>query len=141
MAFESNSTNLVAVDTNNTSDIFLHDRLNGNTTRISVDSTGQEGDRPSLNPSISADGRFVAFESNSTNIVPGDIAVAKGSVTGSVLTTLTVAILTTTQTFLSETYLLELLPISQLTQQEIGEILALSTPQFPPRVALLPLTL
>ncbi|MEG3845081.1 calcium-binding protein, partial [Microcoleus sp. herbarium14] len=72
VTFESNSTNLVAADTNNTSDIFLHDRLNGNTTRISVDSTGQEGDRPSLNPSISADRRFIAFESNSTNLVPGD---------------------------------------------------------------------
>jgi hypothetical protein len=72
VTFESNSTNLVAADTNNTSDIFLHDRLNGSTTRVSVDSTGQEGDRPSLNPSISADGRFVAFESNSTNLVAGD---------------------------------------------------------------------
>lgn len=72
VTFESNSTNLVAADTNNTSDIFVHDRLNGSTTRISVDSTGQEGDRPSLNPSISADGRFVAFESNSTNLVAGD---------------------------------------------------------------------
>lgn len=72
VAFESNSTNLVSGDTNNTSDIFLHDRLNGNTTRISVDSTGQEGDRPSLNPSISADGRLIAFESNSTNLVAGD---------------------------------------------------------------------
>jgi Ca2+-binding RTX toxin-like protein len=72
VTFESNSTNLVAADTNNTSDIFVHDRLNGSTTRISVDSTGQEGDRPSLNPSISADGRFITFESNSTNLVPGD---------------------------------------------------------------------
>lgn len=72
VVFESNSTNLVLGDINNTSDIFLHDRLNGSTTRVSVDSTGQEGDRPSLNPSISADGRFVAFESNSTNLVPGD---------------------------------------------------------------------
>lgn len=72
VAFESNSTNLVAADTNNTSDIFLHDRLNGSTTRISVDSTGQEGDRPSLNPSISADRHFITFESNSTNLVPGD---------------------------------------------------------------------
>lgn len=72
VAFESNSTNLVAADTNNTSDIFLHDRLNGRTTRISVDSTGKEGDRPSLNPSISADRHFITFESNSTNLVPGD---------------------------------------------------------------------
>lgn len=72
VTFESNSTNLVAADTNNTSDIFVHDRLNGSTTRISVDSTGQEGDRPSLNPSISADRHFITFESNSTNLVPGD---------------------------------------------------------------------
>ncbi|WP_373537007.1 calcium-binding protein [Microcoleus sp.] len=72
VAFESNSTNLVAADTNNTSDIFLHDRLNGSTTRVSVDSTGLLGDRPSTNPSISADGRLIAFESNSTNLVAGD---------------------------------------------------------------------
>ncbi|MEG4116648.1 calcium-binding protein [Microcoleus sp. N9_B4] len=72
IAFESNATNLVAEDTNNTSDIFLHDRLTGNTARISVDSTGKEGDRASLNPSLSANGRFIAFESNSTNLVPGD---------------------------------------------------------------------
>jgi len=41
-------------------------------TRISVNSFGQEGDGFSINPSISAEGRFIAFESNSTNLVPGD---------------------------------------------------------------------
>jgi Tol biopolymer transport system component len=41
-------------------------------TRISVNSLGKEGDRFSINPSISADGRFIAFESTATDLVPAD---------------------------------------------------------------------
>ena len=41
-------------------------------TRVSVDSAGNQANHSSVNPSISADGRFVAFESNASNIVPGD---------------------------------------------------------------------
>jgi len=72
VAFESWSSNLVAGDTNHTHDIFVHDRSNGQTERVSLDSNGSQGDGDSLRPSISADGRWVAFESSSTNLVAGD---------------------------------------------------------------------
>lgn len=72
VAFSSDATNLVAGDTNGTTDIFVHDLKTGTTTRVSVDSTGVEGDGPSGYPTPSADGRFVAFGSDATNLVTGD---------------------------------------------------------------------
>jgi len=72
VAFSSNSSNLVPEDTNNTNDIFVRDTLTNTTTRVSVDSAGNPANRNSSNPSISADGRFVAFFSGASNIVPGD---------------------------------------------------------------------
>ena len=72
VAFESGATNLVVGDTNGANDIFVHDRDTGATTRVSVDSAGVEGNLFSFVPSISADGRFVAFESGATNLVVGD---------------------------------------------------------------------
>jgi Tol biopolymer transport system component len=72
VAFESNATNLVAGDTNGLTDIFVHDLVARTTTRVSVDSLGRQANGPSFNPSISSDGRFVAFESNATNLVTGD---------------------------------------------------------------------
>src|SRR5438132_13627813 len=49
----------------------------GPTERVSVDSAGNEADRYSASPAISADGRFVAFYSAATNLVPGDTNGAK----------------------------------------------------------------
>jgi Ca2+-binding RTX toxin-like protein len=72
VAFESNAGNLVPGDTNGDSDIFVRDTLTNTTTRVSVDSAGNQGNDVSYNPSISADGRFVAFDSFASNIVPGD---------------------------------------------------------------------
>jgi Tol biopolymer transport system component len=72
VAFESLATNLVAGDTNGSYDVFVHDRQTGQTTRVSVDSTGVEGDADSSWPSISSDGRYVAFHSYATNLVAGD---------------------------------------------------------------------
>ncbi len=72
VAFGSDATNLVASDTNNRDDIFVHDRQTGATTRVSVDSGGNEALGYSDSPAISADGRFVAFRSMATNLVPGD---------------------------------------------------------------------
>jgi Tol biopolymer transport system component len=72
VAFESDATNLVAGDTNGLTDIFVHDLVARTTTRVSVDSLGRQANGPSFNPSISSDGRFVAFESNATNLVPAD---------------------------------------------------------------------
>ena len=72
VAFRSAATNLVPGDTNSTWDIFLHDRDTGATTRVSVHSTGTEANGQSSHPVVSADGSFVAFESEATNLVPGD---------------------------------------------------------------------
>jgi Tol biopolymer transport system component len=72
VAFNSRATNLVPGDTNGVSDIFVRDRQNGTTTRISKSSAGVQGDAESSDPSISPDGRYVAFNSRATNLVPGD---------------------------------------------------------------------
>jgi hypothetical protein len=72
VAFESDAKNLVAGDTNGSRDVFVHDRTTGVTERVSVDSAGAEGNGSSSWASISADGRYVAFESLATNLVAGD---------------------------------------------------------------------
>jgi Tol biopolymer transport system component len=72
VAFASFLTNLVAGDTNAAADVFVHDRQNGNTTRVSVATGGTQANGNSELPSISADGRFVAFFSSATNLVSGD---------------------------------------------------------------------
>ena len=72
VAFESNATNLVPTDSNTRRDIFVHDRETGQTSRVSVSSGGVQGNNVSFNAALSADGRFVAFESNATNLVPND---------------------------------------------------------------------
>ncbi|MGZ8225826.1 MAG: hypothetical protein ACXWT3_04195 [Methylococcaceae bacterium] len=69
VAFESSASNLVAEDTNETNDIFVHDRSTGATNRVSVDSAGGQGNGESSYPAISADGRFVAFASAASNLV------------------------------------------------------------------------
>src|SRR5262249_4136371 len=71
-AINSIATNLVGGDTNNAADIFVHDRQTGQTERVSVDSAGVQGNRDSEIPSLSADGRFVAFNSTATNLGGGD---------------------------------------------------------------------
>ncbi|MEM7029529.1 MAG: AbfB domain-containing protein, partial [Chloroflexota bacterium] len=70
VAFDSLSTNLVSVDTNGLQDIFVHDRQTGTTELLSVDDNGVQADRQSNGPSISSDGRYVAFTSLATNLVP-----------------------------------------------------------------------
>src|SRR5215211_1684347 len=72
VAFGSQASNLVGGDTNGTTDSFVRDRQAGTTERVSVDSAGNEGDGRSLASAISADGRFVAFGSYASNLVPGD---------------------------------------------------------------------
>lgn len=72
VVFHSYATNLVMNDTNGKGDIFIHDRLTGSMTRVSVASDGAQADDSSLHPSISADGRYVAFESLATNLVSDD---------------------------------------------------------------------
>jgi Tol biopolymer transport system component len=72
IAFSSDATNLVPGDTNGQGDIFLRDQRRGTTTRISVSSTGEQADHVSGSPTISANGRYVAFASFASNLVPGD---------------------------------------------------------------------
>ena len=73
VAFESFASNLVLNDANfHLPDVFVKDRVTGLTVIVSVDSAGAQGDSGSLAPTISADGRYVAFESLASNLVPGD---------------------------------------------------------------------
>lgn len=72
VAFESMASNLVSGDTNSRTDIFVHDRVSGVTSRVSVNSEGTQGFNHSYFPSISADGRYVAFLSDAPNLVSGD---------------------------------------------------------------------
>ncbi|HZQ76049.1 MAG TPA: hypothetical protein VFE55_01885 [Acidimicrobiia bacterium] len=72
VAFASDSSNLVPGDTNNASDIFIRNRHTGQTDRVSVANDGGQADGASLWPAMSADGRFVVFESDADNLVPGD---------------------------------------------------------------------
>jgi PKD repeat protein/Tol biopolymer transport system component len=72
VAFESGARNLVpGGKTNTRRDIYVHDRQTGETTRVSVSSLGEEADRESFNAAISANGRYVAFESRARNLLAG----------------------------------------------------------------------
>jgi Tol biopolymer transport system component len=78
VAFYSWASNLVPGDTNGKSDVFVHDRLTGTTTRVSVDSTGTQANDASLFPSISADGRYVAFVSSASNLAADATGFGQG---------------------------------------------------------------
>lgn len=72
VAFQSSASNLVAGDTNGTSDVFVRNRMAKMTRRVSVGMGGADSDNPSGQPDISADGRYVAFSSDASNLVVGD---------------------------------------------------------------------
>ncbi len=72
VAFDSGATNLVAGDTNGDYDVFVRDRANNTTERVSLDSNEAQGDYSSVLPSISADGRYVAFEHWWPDLLPED---------------------------------------------------------------------
>jgi Tol biopolymer transport system component len=74
VAFTSLASNLVPGDTNDERDVFVHDRLTGATERINVGIGGAQANDESALPSISADGRLVAFLSYASNLVSGDVA-------------------------------------------------------------------
>jgi hypothetical protein len=76
VAFHSYAYNLVEGDTNFSPDIFIRDVAAGITTRVSVATGGLQGNSASWSPTLSGDGRFVAFMSLATNLVPGDTNVA-----------------------------------------------------------------
>ena len=72
VAFHSDATNLVEADDNGFIDVFIKDTESGETRLISSSMDGTPGDGDSKQPSISADGRYVAFTSEASNLVPGD---------------------------------------------------------------------
>ena len=72
VAFYSRATDLVPGDANGTGDVFVRDRQTGTTRLVSKSSSGVQGDYGSFEQAISADGRFVAFRSAATNLVPND---------------------------------------------------------------------
>ncbi len=72
VAFTSHATNLVPGDGNGVGDIFVRDRVSGITELVSVDTNGLQANSFSWGPAISADGRHIAFQSQATNLVPGD---------------------------------------------------------------------
>jgi Tol biopolymer transport system component len=76
VVFESYASNLIGTDTNGHGDVFVRDRRTGTTRRVSVSSAGNEGNANSYASSISADGRFVAFDSEASNLVGGDLNAA-----------------------------------------------------------------
>ena len=72
VAFESKASDLVEGDTNGAMDVFVHDRGSGTTTRVSVHTNGAQGNGSSRDPSVSAGGRFVVFDSEAGNLVNKD---------------------------------------------------------------------
>ena len=70
VAFCAFASNLVANDTNGFYDIFVHDRTTGTTRRVDVDINGHQSNGNSFNPSLSTDGRYIAFSSQAFNLVP-----------------------------------------------------------------------
>ena len=71
-AYDSVATNLVPNDTNHVADVFVHDAATGRTERMSVSTDGRQGNDDSQSPTVSRRGRFVAFDSSSSNLVQGD---------------------------------------------------------------------
>lgn len=68
LVFRSDASNLVPGDTNGATDVFVSGRTERSLVRVSVSSEGAEGNGYSNHPQISADGRFVVFESNATTL-------------------------------------------------------------------------
>lgn len=76
VCFVSTATNLVSGDTNGVTDVFVRDVKEGRTVRVSVSSGGAQCNGSSFNAMISADGRWVVFDSQGTNLVTGDTNAA-----------------------------------------------------------------
>jgi Tol biopolymer transport system component len=72
LSYWSNASNFVPGDSNKAGDVFIFNRGDGSTTRISVGPDDEGGDGMSSDPSMSPDGRHVAFWSGATNLVPDD---------------------------------------------------------------------
>ena len=72
VAWSSPATNLVAGDTNGSSDAFVRDLRTRRTSRVSTDAQGAQQAANSMCPKLSPDGRRVLFSSWSSTLVDGD---------------------------------------------------------------------
>jgi Tol biopolymer transport system component len=72
IAFASDASDLVPGDGNHSFDVFVRDMVAGTTTRVSVDTTGGDPNGGSFEPAISPTGRYIAFASDASDLVPGD---------------------------------------------------------------------
>lgn len=72
VTFNSLASTLALGDSNGFSDAFVHDQLTGETQLVSLSSSDQQGNYHSFTSDISGDGRYVAFGSFASNLVPGD---------------------------------------------------------------------
>src|SRR5262249_3387750 len=76
VVFQSNADDLVANDHNGVPDVFVRDMVNNTTTLVSVNANGVSGFNRCDHPVISADGRYVAYDSSDGNVYVRDL-VAK----------------------------------------------------------------
>jgi Tol biopolymer transport system component len=75
VAFTSAATNLIAVATNNSTDVFIRDLQAQTTTLVSMNSAGTGGgNEDSYSPTISSDGRFILFASKESNLTAGSFS-------------------------------------------------------------------
>ena len=72
VVFQSDASNLVPNDANGATDIFIRDRVAGTTALVSVSTNGGPANGASTDPVMTPDGRFVAFISSASNLVPND---------------------------------------------------------------------
>jgi Tol biopolymer transport system component len=72
VVFLSVASNLVPGDANNHNDIFRKDLLTGQLELVSINSSGVQGNAPSAGSSVTSDGKFIAFYSWASNLVPDD---------------------------------------------------------------------
>jgi len=77
IAFSSDAPDLVMDDTNAFQDVFVFDRVSGEVSRVSMGWDGSQGNGDSRTPSISGDGRYVAFRSGATNLVSGSMTESR----------------------------------------------------------------
>ncbi|MEM8534387.1 MAG: hypothetical protein AAGF95_26305 [Chloroflexota bacterium] len=72
VVFSSKADNLVENDTNDQTDVFLHDRTRNTTERVSITADGDEGNAASAYAAVSLGGRYIVFHSNASNLVAND---------------------------------------------------------------------
>jgi hypothetical protein len=71
IGFSSDASNLVSKDNNGETDVFVHDRKKKKTKRVSVKSNGKQANGDSVDPVMSANGRFVGFASDASSLRKG----------------------------------------------------------------------